>query len=149
MTRAVLTKEKVEEFVSRACRDVENKDSFLLDKDVSEWAIAHRLAVYIEKYFPEYNIDCEYNRMADADGTYSTRSPKRVHGTAKERPDIIVHRRGPGADNNLLVIELKKNQSDDDENFLDAMMADPNFSYKYGCHVLITNEKLTEKWVLK
>lgn len=104
------------------------------------------MAVYLEKYFPKYNIDCEYNRMADVDGTYSLRSPKRIHGTEKSRPDILVHKRGPDTKNNLLVVELKKSSSDNDNVFLDAMMIDPSFAYKYACHIVITDTGLSTSW---
>lgn len=146
MTHSVLGKERVEEFVGRACREVEKNDNFLLAEDVSEWAVAHRLAVYLEKYFSDYSVDCEYNRMAGPDGLYTPRSPKKVHGSNKQRPDIIIHRRGPETLGNLLVIELKKSSSVEDEGFLDAMMRDPKFDYKYGCHILIADHKLAENW---
>ncbi len=138
----------IKTFVERACREVEKRDPFLLANDVSEWAVAHRLAVYLEKYFPEYDVDCEYNRMADADGRYSTRSPKKVYGTVKSRPDIIVHKRGPATMNNLLVLELKKfgTSTANDEVFLDAMMADPKFGYKHACHIVVEKGGLRTNW---
>lgn len=82
-------------------------DSFLFDKDVSEWAVAHRLAAYLEGFFPEYDVDCEYNRMPGPDGEYDSKAPKKVLGNKKIRPDIIVHRRGSNEDN-LIAIEMKK-----------------------------------------
>lgn len=135
--------EDIQTIVSAACRAVERRDRFLVSEaDVSEWAVAHRLAVYLEEPFRGYNVDCEYNRMADSDGTYSMRSPKRVHGTQKQRPDIVVHKRGPNPESNLLVIEMKKSHSDTDREFLEAMIRDPNFHYKFACQVLIDNGKL-------
>lgn len=61
MSRTVLSDVGIQLFVSRTCSEVEKNDAFLLTKDVSEWAVAHRLAVYLERFFPEYDIDCEYN----------------------------------------------------------------------------------------
>lgn len=142
--KTFLLEENIKEIVERACREVEKNDAFLFMADVSEWAVAHRLAVYLEKYFPEYDVDCEYNRMADSDGTYSMHSPKRVHGTKKSRPDIIVHRRGPDSIDNLLVIELKKGAAEDsnDSVFLKAIQTDQNFNYNYAFQVLISDNKL-------
>lgn len=87
------------------------KDKFLLKHDVSEWAIAHRFAVYLEKYFPEFHIDCEYNR--DGLGGFPKRL-KTLKEFAKEKklkgarvyPDIIVHRRGEKE--GFLAIEFSK-----------------------------------------
>ncbi len=38
------------------------KDRHLLKYDASERSITHRLAVHLEGLFPEYDVDCEYNR---------------------------------------------------------------------------------------
>lgn len=92
-------------------------DSFLLENNVNERSVTHKLAEYIQLQFQEYHVDCEYNRMPgetierpyinkklnlpiDSIETNDTKA-KTVF------PDIVVHRRG---DNmmNLLVIEAKK-----------------------------------------
>ncbi len=149
MTQATPTEDELKGFINSACKEVKKNDSFLFDADVSEWAIAHRLAVYLEKYFLKYHVDCEYNRMAGPDGSYSMRSPKRVHGTEKSRPDIIIHHRGSDTSNNLIVVELKKTPSDKDNEFIKAMMTDQNFNYKYGCTILISDHTLTVNWINK
>ncbi|MDP3052599.1 MAG: hypothetical protein Q8N22_01425 [bacterium] len=98
---------------------------FLLEKDVNERSITHKLAECLTPLFPEWDIDCEYNRVGD-----KLYNPKKI-GLFPEPvssddgkavtiyPDIIIHHRGKiGLDNNLAVIELKKNpnkkQSDKD-----------------------------------
>jgi len=109
---------------------------FINDSDVihnkMEWAIAHRLAVYIERHFTGWNIDCEYIKMGpeyktkhNSDGDY-------------KRPDIIIHKRGRvDTDSNLLVIEIKMvdGQDDDEQKLLDFTSA-PNderpFQYQFG-----------------
>lgn len=70
----------------------------LMQINIHEMALGHRIAVYMEKEFPEHNVDCEYNKRYDGD-------PKEVKGR-KIRPDIIVHRRGGRAA--VAIIELKK-----------------------------------------
>lgn len=52
----------VRQSVNRVCRD----DKFLLTKGANERAVAHRLAVYLENDFSDWNIDCEYNRLGDS-----------------------------------------------------------------------------------
>ena len=96
--------------VNKLLRD----DAFLLSKDAHERSITHRLAVYLEDEFPDWNVDCEYNR----DG----HDPKRVGFEAGKQdeskgegslvyPDIIVHHRGQR--DNLLVVEVKSKSGGD------------------------------------
>jgi len=39
------------------------RDLLLISQGISEWAIAHRLALYLELLFPGWNVDCESNRQ--------------------------------------------------------------------------------------
>jgi hypothetical protein len=79
-------------------------DRQLLEADASERAITARLARHLEKIFPNWDIDCEYNRHG--------LDPKRI-GIGEDAqlvfPDVIVHHRQ--TDDNLLVLELKKGNS--------------------------------------
>jgi hypothetical protein len=107
------------------------RDSKLLDIHASEWAIAHRIAVYFEKSLKGWNVDCEYNRVAlegntkrDAEGVY-------------RRPDIIVHHRGMvEKEHNLLVIEVKIRNTPEDYRKLMDFTSPPRqsrpFQYQYG-----------------
>ena len=79
------------------------------DRDVMslgghERAVMHRLAVYLEKQFVSWHVDCEYNR----DGERS----KRNSSGKLVVPDVIVHRRNTS--DNLLAIEAKKSGSPTD-----------------------------------
>lgn len=71
-------------------------DLHLLQVNSSERSLTHRLAVHMSEQFPEWHIDCEYNR----DG----RAVKTLDGPVL--PDIIVHRRG--TNHNHVIIEAKK-----------------------------------------
>lgn len=84
-------------------------DAFLFEADVNERSISHKLAVHLAAEFPEWDVDCEYNR----DGF----DPKRLHLSKKTLlsddteattvyPDIIIHQRGGRA--SLIAIEIKK-----------------------------------------
>jgi hypothetical protein len=85
------------------------RDIFLLKYDVHECAIAHRIAVYLECSCTGFDVDCEYNNDLDSES-----GRKKVHypdgsESGRVRPDIIVHHRGRnGAEDNMLVVELKK-----------------------------------------
>lgn len=89
-------------------------DRYLLEAKANERSLTHRLAIHVHAEFPDYHVDCEYNR----DG----HRPKRLN-TFKRAvnsddvkgvtvfPDIIVHQRGQGAGHNLAVIEAKTSQN--------------------------------------
>lgn len=95
---------------------IEN-ESFLLENDVNERTITHKLAEYLKDLFLGYNVDCEYNRM-DWGTTDYQRNSKRLNLKTKKIdsadpnwttvfPDIIVHKRWNN-DDNFLIIEIKK-----------------------------------------
>lgn len=90
-----------------------DENNSLLVIDIAERTIAAKIANYLQPYFPDYEVDVEYNRMGEV--------PKQVslHGNGpldKVFPDIIVHK--PMTKTNILAIELKKEsnteQKDDD-----------------------------------
>jgi hypothetical protein len=114
-----------------------DRDRYLLEVDVNERSLTHRLAIYLEKSFPGYDVDCEYNRDVE--------DPKRLHITRRKidsadtdattvYPDIIVHRRGKrGYGDNLVVIEAKKcgRDSKDDEEKLRAFLRCLGYRYAF------------------
>ena len=83
------------------------KDAHLIEINVHERSIAHKFAEYLQLLFPEYNVDCEY----DKHGKY-TKELEGVKECDEERktnrilPDIIIHKRGHDR-NNLVVFEIK------------------------------------------
>ena len=103
------------------------KECFLLKHDINERSITHKLAEYVQKYFSDYNVDCEYNRMPEKsnnNGEAETKFiPKELHLNVSKissdddkgttvYPDIIIHKRGSN-DSNLIVIEVKKEANAD------------------------------------
>ena len=93
-------KEKVEIALGMLLKN----DVFLLQHDINERSISHKLAEYLQQLFPDYHVDCEYNRH----GIGIKRLPRICQNEAHERvyPDIVVHLRGID-DFNMLVIEIK------------------------------------------
>ena len=53
---------EVLEKIKNAYRKLLKNDSCLLAVDANERSITHRFAIYLEDEFPDYNVDCEYNR---------------------------------------------------------------------------------------
>lgn len=109
-----MTEEEVKRKTEEAIEKFFTRDDYLLAANISERAITHRLAVYLEEHFPspEWHVDCEYNR----DGLnskmieiYEWESGEKVGSRRRVFPDIIVHRRN--TDDNLLAIEVKKGKN--------------------------------------
>ena len=96
-------------------RLIEN-DHQLLSYQVNERSMTHKLAEHLQALFPDWNVDCEYNRKRHED---TKTLDLRVENTNTDDteaktvyPDIIVHRRGSrGRDANLLVLEIKKSNN--------------------------------------
>ena len=119
----------IRKLIIEATEKVIEKDSWLLKNDISEQCISHRLGIYLQEKFPEYDVDCEYNGDIDK---YNNRKSisifkdklkeigllrlKEESDLEKEYtqravfPDIIIHKRGTNA-NNLCIVEVKKSTS--------------------------------------
>lgn len=119
-----MNKSQVDEKVESAINKLIEKDSHLLIIDVNERSISHRLALYLQEQFDDWDVDCEYNRNTDQ--TKMLNIKKQIQTTVNEIqaddtegktvfPDIIVHIRG--TNDNLLVIEMKKSSSSVSKDF--------------------------------
>jgi len=98
---------EVERRLQAAISALRSQDSHLLEVDASERSITHRLAVHLERLFPGWDVDCEYNRDRRDHKTINLGMAgiRAARRTGKVYPDIIVHHRGS---KNLLAVELKK-----------------------------------------
>lgn len=83
------------------------QDGHLLDVDASERPITHRLGLYLQDKFWEWDVDCEYNREGH-DTKAVGLDESLFDRDSAVYPDIIIHKRGYEGPN-LLVIEVKKN----------------------------------------
>lgn len=116
------------------------KDAFLLENNVHERSIAHRLAVYLEEGFFGYDVDVEYNRHGI--------EIKKQSGPRRVFPDIIVHKRGDN-DNNILVIELKtqnRNNKKDLEKLREFTKKNGEYAYKLGVFVRLVSGNQETLW---
>lgn len=100
--------EEIKKKVLDSINELYFKDYYIIDNDVNERSITHKLAIYLQNQFTDYDIDCEYNR--------NMKSPKEIvfietSKKGKVFPDIIVHKRGEDS-NNLIVFEIKKCKND-------------------------------------
>lgn len=147
-------KEEIERKVATAIGVLFKNDAFLLENDVNERSISHKLAEYLQQQFPEYHVDCEYNRMKgkSMDEQYTTKTLHLPIGDVRSDdtkaktvyPDIIVHKRG--TKNNLLAIETKKKTNNSSKNFdykkLRAFKA--QLKYTFALFVEFNNKNLSE-----
>jgi len=119
-------------------------ETHLLEKDLGERTLTHRLAVHVEKQFPGWEVDCDYNRL----GERTLRLPKGTiistddHFGKSVYPDIVVHQRD--IPNNLLAIEVRKASNhqppEHDQHKLRAL-TDPHLWFAYRIGVLLTLAK--------
>jgi hypothetical protein len=103
-----------------------------------EQAIAHRIAVYLERSFPDFHTDCEYNRQKHKT---KNRHPETPNSKKKMRPDIIVHRRNTSR--NVLAVEMKAEanpESEDDLVKLASLKGEGTYLYKGAAFVTILND---------
>src|SRR4051812_40564427 len=120
-------------------------EAFLLEKEAGERALTHRLAVYFEKQFSGWEIDCEYDRLGD-------RTLRLPHGSivsiddhfAKSiYSDIVVYQRA--IPNNLLVVEVRKSinhQLLEHDQYKLRALTDPYLWFAYWIGVLLTFGKM-------
>lgn len=150
--------ECVRECVTKAIKQFIKEDSKLLEIDVHERSMTHKIAEYlrqeIDKVFPDENckVDCEYNRR------YDLEKNKQVSKTMSDGkndkfiyPDIIVHVRGKLK--NLLAIEAKKipnpNSSERERDIkrLRRFTKDPRYCYDFGLLLTLIIKKTT--WMIR
>ncbi|MCU6708005.1 hypothetical protein M6D81_04700 [Paenibacillus sp. J5C_2022] len=118
--------------LNNSIKEFLDRDKYLLEKNVSERAISHKIASYLEDEFGSfYDVDCEFNRNASNEAELKKilvihneikelpgiKSNPRIHEIDGEEyyefsvyPDIIVHKRGR-SNRNILIIEIKKSNS--------------------------------------
>lgn len=101
--------EDAERRVVLAAQRLLDNDAHLLAVDANERSITHKLAEHLQPEFPDWHVDCEYNR--DGDKSKRLHLPGENAGSEDSDgstvfPDIIIHRRG--TTENLVVIEAKK-----------------------------------------
>lgn len=101
---------ELERRVVQAANSLLKHDAYLLTRDLNERSITHKFAEHLQLEFPEWNVDCEYNR--DQFDIKRLDLPPRTDISSDDLdaktvfPDIIVHCRG--TDQNIVVIEVKK-----------------------------------------
>lgn len=146
---------------------LQTSDIWLLENNLSEQSISHRIAFHLDPLFADYNIDCEYNGDVDRPNNKKAISilktelqqfrllrDKEASDLEKEFtsravfPDIIIHKRGTNNEN-LCILEVKKSTSkvDYEYDFIKLRSYTSNYNgnnliYKLGIFIeaVIDNE---------
>lgn len=162
---------RLEEFINKAIDKLIEKDKYLLDNDVNERAITHKLAEHMQHIVGELlDVDCEYNRNINNNNLNDI--IKRIPNNSNKEdikniieeiqnlidkenysgivnPDIIVHKRGE-CKYNTIIVEAKKSDNLDTSKKLDDLKLrlytlDENLNYSYGVYIeFFSNEELEE-----
>lgn len=127
--------------VVTALQEFYAQETFLFEKDLGEHTLTHRLAVQIERQFPGWQVDCNYDRL----GERTLRLPQGSvistddHLGKSIYPDIVVHQRQ--TPRCLLAIEVRKAGNhqpvEHDRRKLQAM-TDPHVWFAYWIGLLLT-----------
>jgi hypothetical protein len=123
------------------------RETHLLEKDLGERTLTHRLAVYLENQFAGWETDCDYSRL----GERTLRLPRGSivstddHLGKSVYPDIVVHQRA--IPNNLLAVEVRKESNhqppEHDQQKLLAL-TDPHlwFAYRIGVFLVLGRKRV-------
>lgn len=127
--------------VVAALKEFYAREAFLFEHDLGERTLTHRLAVHVERQFPDFQVDCDFDRLGP-------RTLNLPHGSIVSTddhlgksiyPDIVVHQRG--VPNNLIAIEVRKAHNhqpvEHDRQKLRAL-TDPHIWFAYWIGVLLT-----------
>jgi hypothetical protein len=137
------------EWLRGAIRESYERDGQLFQERAHErsivFQIARRLAERVEAGLPGWSVDVDYDRW-HPDAIAALKKRLKLVGEPDDSdvyPDIIVHRRtGSSADDNLLVVEVKKEEAvgrSRDIEKLQAFMRHP-FLYQYALFVELPSD---------
>jgi hypothetical protein len=119
-------------------------EAFLFEHDLGERALTHRLAVQLERQFPDFQVDCDFDRLGP-------RTLQLPHGSIVSTddhlgksiyPDIVVHQRT--VPHNLLAIEVRKagnHQPIEHDRHKLRALTDAHIWFAYWIGALVTLEK--------
>ena len=104
-----ISQDEVESRIDSALDKLVSQDRYLFETKLGERCIAHRFAVHLADVFPNWDVDCEYNRNGHLFKEIRLTEECRALLRKSDRvvPDIVVHKRGASGPN-LVAIEIKR-----------------------------------------
>ncbi|HUW05551.1 MAG TPA: hypothetical protein VMW01_04755 [Williamwhitmania sp.] len=77
----IISNKEIKDRLNKALDKLYVRDWYLLKNGVHERSITHKLAEYIQELFPDYDVDCEYDRdNENEDGNFK----KQIHELVTE-----------------------------------------------------------------
>jgi hypothetical protein len=93
-----------------------------------------RLAHYLQAEFPDYFVDCEFNKMGFNEYKHEGKVEPNVRGTGLKRMfvDIIIHKRNSNTEDNFVCLEIKRRKHDIEKDVrrLEIMTSRDGFTYE-------------------
>ena len=141
-----MNQETLTSIVNEALKKLYTIDLELVDRNLCERCLVHRLAVHLgnSQLLQGYFIDCEFNRAFDK---YEN-TLKYLSSDKGNYVDIIVHKRGIPIGDNLICMEVKKSSNtnraaiEKDKRNLQILTGE---QYRYKLGVYINLGKTLEK----
>lgn len=129
-------------------------DRPLLQRGVNERSITHKFAEHLQREFPDYDVDCEYNKtglqtkaLIGLQNMFKP-APADDKKATTVFPDIIIHHRGERKKrkkNNLVVIEAKKNVKTNKRDFFKLELYKKQLNYQNACFLTFpTGQKIID-----
>jgi len=127
--------------VVAALKEFYAREAFLFEHDLGERTLTHRLAAHVERQFPDFDVDCDFDRL----GPRTLNLPRGSivstddHLGKSVYPDITVHQRA--VPNNLIAIEVRKagnHQPVEHDRHKLRALTDPHIWFAYWIGVLVT-----------
>jgi len=133
--------DEVRRKIETALQILYKNDHFLITNCTHERAITHKLAEHIQRLFPEWHVDCEYNRLGEE-------LPKAIPSQDESYPDVIIHHRNTR--DNILIIEAKSIHSNDrndrhDKIKIKAYIEDSDYRYQFGLWICFYDDPAETK----
>ncbi|WP_185208009.1 hypothetical protein [Chryseobacterium sp. C3] len=135
--------------VQKAISCLLENDLHLLQQNLSERSIAHKLAYYLTDLFENYHVDCEYNGDLTCDGLRKIlQIPQEVmeelavrsirqNDTYNIFPDIIVHERRTNERNHLIIEMKKKNTNHKEKEYDFIKLKEFTKQYRYNLGIYL------------
>lgn len=155
-----MEKKQIETLLQRAKSLFLQNDTDLLIANVNERSLTHKFAEYLQLILSklpnnEWKVDCEYNRYGHhikaLDRVLTVIGVDMVPVTSVKSisvyPDIIIHRRGSGGPN-LLIIEAKKDPTLKDRlvDIQKIKAIKDGYGYTYGVFLIFNTEEQVISW---
>lgn len=129
-------------------------DKDLFERKLCERCLMFRLAYYLQKKFPNYFVDCEFNKMLSKNENTEKinfnkldEKPVKIDGkSGKMYTDIIIHKRNCNKKDNFVCIEIKrvKRSIENDKKRLKMMTNNKPlnyYAYDYGFFIYLPKDK--------